>query len=163
MCTGRTCIRSVDVVKADDSVWVAAERMHQRCVGALVVINADGEPIGIVTDRDLLERVLTKRLSPDKTLVRQVMTMDPQAIYEGAPMEAALSMMRDGGFRRLPVVNTDGKLCGLICLDDILLRWARDFRCVSELLKKESPRGIAAAMLPPLDEQSIPREPARAF
>jgi CBS domain-containing protein len=163
MCTGRSCVRNVDVVKADESVWVAAERMHQRCVGALVVVNENREPVGIVTDRDLLERVLTKRLNPDKTLVRQVMTMDPQTIYEGAPMDAALSLMRDGGFRRLPVVDYDGKLCGLICLDDILLRWARDFRCVSELLKKESPRGVAETLLPPPAEQDMPREPARAF
>src|SRR6187200_397858 len=101
MCTGRSCGRIVDVVKTDESVWSAAERMHERGVRALVVVNADREPVGIVTDRDLLERVLTKRLNPDKTLVRQIMTMDPQTIYEGAPLDAALLLMREGGFRRL--------------------------------------------------------------
>jgi len=163
MCTGRSCGRIVDVVKTDESVWSAAERMHERGVRALVVVNADREPVGIVTDRDLLERVLTKRLNPDKTLVRQIMTMDPQTIYEGAPLDAALLLMREGGFRRLPVVDHDGKLCGLICLDDILLRWARDIRSVSEILKQESPRKVTDARLPALAEYSTPREPARVF
>jgi len=143
MCTGRSFVRNVDVALANENAWLAAERMHQRSVGALVVLNSEREPIGIVTDRDLVERVLAKRLNPDKTLVQQIMTMDPQTIYEGAPIEAALSMMRDGSFRRLPVVDHEGKLCGLICLDDVLITWARNFATVAAVLKSETPHAIA--------------------
>jgi CBS domain-containing protein len=142
MSAGRIGIRDVDVVEHDQSAWLAAERMHQRCVGALVVLNEKREPIGIVTDRDLLERVVVKRLDPDKTLVRQVMTTNPRTIYDGAPMETALQLMRDGRFRRLPVVDHEGKLCGLICLDDVMMRWAHDVTIVGELLKSETPRGV---------------------
>jgi CBS domain-containing protein len=163
MCIGRTCVRNVAVATAEESVWAAAERMHRRGSRELVVVNADREPIGILTDRDLLERVLTKRLNADTTLVRQVMTMDPQTIYQGAPLDAALSLMCGGGIRRLPVVDQDGKLCGLICLDDILLRWARDFRNVSELLKTEAPRAAAEVHLPMMSQHAMPLEPARVY
>jgi signal-transduction protein with cAMP-binding, CBS, and nucleotidyltransferase domain len=52
--------RAVCAAQPDESVWQAAERMHQRVVGTLVVIDADKMPIGIITDRDLVERVLAK-------------------------------------------------------------------------------------------------------
>jgi CBS domain-containing protein len=163
MCIGRTCVRNVAVATAEESVWVAAQRMHRRAARELVIVNTQREPIGILTDRDLLERVLTKRLNADTTLVRQVMSVDPQTIYEGAPLDAALSLMCGGGVRRLPVVDQDGKLCGLICLDDILLRWALDFRNVSRLLKTEAPRPVVEAPVPAISEHVMPREPARVY
>ncbi len=58
MCVSNICVKSVDLAKAAEPVWLAAERMHQRAVGSLVVVNEKNQPVGIVTDRDLVERVL---------------------------------------------------------------------------------------------------------
>jgi CBS domain-containing protein len=143
MTAGRVCVRTVDLAHADESVWQAAERMHQRGVGALVVLNDSREPVGILTDRDLVERVIAKRLDPDETPVDRVMTAHPMTIYEGAEVEKALTLMRDGHFRRLPVVDHEGKLTGLICLDDLLMTWARQFALVGEALATETPRALA--------------------
>lgn len=142
MTVGRICVRAVDVAQEDENVWIAAERMHQRGVGALVVVNDLQEPVGIVTDRDLVERVVVRRLDPDETQVGQVMTPRPRTIYDGASIESALSVMRDGGFRRLPVVDHEGKLAGLLCVDDLLMRWSRDFTMIGQILKSETPCGV---------------------
>ena len=143
MSVGQICIRNVDLARTDECVWTAAERMHQRGVGALVVLNEVREPIGILTDRDLVERVLAKRLDPDETHVGRIMTPRPMTIYEGGSVEAALTIMRDGHFRRLPVVDHEGKLTGLLCLDDVLMRWTREFSLVGALLQTETPRCVA--------------------
>jgi CBS domain-containing protein len=143
MTVGHICVRNVDLALATETVWQAAERMHQRGVGALVVVNEDKEPVGIITDRDLVQRVMVKRLDADETTVRKVMTPHPMTIYEGGAAETALTIMRDGHFRRLPVVNHEGKLTGLLCLDDIVMRWAREFVLVGAMLQTETPRAVA--------------------
>lgn len=142
MSTGRICIRDVDIAEVDESVCCIAQRMHQRGVGTLVVLNQRQEPIGIVTDRDLVERVLAKGLGSHETLVGQIMTSHPQTIMEEAPIESALSLMRSGRFRRLPVVDRDGKLVGLLSLDDVLMLLAEEFTTIGHLLERETPRGL---------------------
>jgi CBS domain-containing protein len=141
------CIRSVDNAQPDESVWAAAERMHQRGVGALVVVNRDEEPIGIVTDRDLMERVLVNRLDVDETTVQSVMTPKPRVVYEDATVDTALSLMRAGRCRRLPVVDHEGKLTGLVCLDDLVMKTARDMNAMGEIVKSETPCSIAEPLV----------------
>ncbi len=75
MSVRRICVREVDSAQPNESVAVAAQRMHQRAVGTLVVVNGASQVVGIVTDRDLVSRVLAKGLSPSETSVQDVMTM----------------------------------------------------------------------------------------
>jgi CBS domain-containing protein len=140
---GRVCVREVDLADEKETVWQAAERMHQRAVGSLVIVNDSQKPIGILTDRDLVERVLARGNDPNSTLVRDVMTADPKTVSEDASIGSALSLMRSG-FRRLPVVDTDDKLVGLLSLDDVLMLLAEEFAMVGQVLERETPRGVAA-------------------
>jgi CBS domain-containing protein len=142
MAVGNICIRNVDTVRPDVLVAVGAERMHQRAVGALVVVNDADQPIGIVTDRDLVSRVLAKGRNPTETTIRDVMTIAPKTIRESAPIETALLAMRTGRFRRLPVIDEDDMLVGLITLDDILMLLAEEFSQVGRLLKRETPQAV---------------------
>jgi CBS domain-containing protein len=142
MSIGRICVREVDTARPDESVAVIAERMHQRSVGALVVTNDTDHVVGIVTDRDLVSRVLAKGLSPTETPVRDVMTVSPKTISEWTQIESALLIMRSGRFRRIPVVDHDSKLVGLITLDDILMLLAEEFSQIGRLLKRETPRAV---------------------
>jgi CBS domain-containing protein len=142
MAIGSICVRNVDTAQADESVVLAAERMHQRAVGALVVVNDSGQVIGIVTDRDLVARVLAKGRNPTETTIRDVMTLSPKTVTEWTPIETALLTMRTGRFRRLPVVEPGHKLVGLICLDDILMLLAEEFSQIGRLLKRETPRAL---------------------
>ena len=142
MSVGRICVREVDTASPDDSVTVAAERMHQRAVGMLVVVTNDDRIVGVVTDRDLVSRVLAKGCSPMETRVRDVMTVSPTTISEWTQIEPALIIMRKGKFRRLPVVDHDNKLVGLITLDDILMLLSEEFSQIGRLLMRETPRAV---------------------
>jgi CBS domain-containing protein len=143
MSVGRICQREVDLADLNESVQAAAERMHQRTVGLLVILNDAKHPIGIVTDRDLAIRVVAGGKDPYTTLVGHVMTPEPKTVSEETPIESALSLMRSGGFRRLPVVDQNGKLVGLVTLDDILMLLAEEFTDVGRLLARETPRAAA--------------------
>jgi CBS domain-containing protein len=145
MSVGRICTREVDIATATESVWQAAERMHQRSVGALVVLNDRKEPIGILTDRDLVVRVMTQSLDPHTTQIAEVMTRSPETIVEDAAIETALTRMRRGAFRRLPVVDTRGRFVGLVALDDVLMLLAEELAEVGRLLRRETPRAAADA------------------
>jgi len=113
--------------------------MHEYQVGTLVIVDSDKRPVGIVTDRDLVIRVLGPGMDPHQTRVDQVMTRDPQTVTEKTPIEQALSLMRSGAFRRLPVVGHDGTLVGLVSLDDILGLLAEEFSGIGALLEDEAP------------------------
>jgi CBS domain-containing protein len=142
MSIGRICVREVDTARPDESVAVVAERMHQRAVGMLVVVNTGNRIVGIVTDRDLVSRVLAKGRCPTETPICEVMTASPTTISEWAQIEPALKIMREGKFRRIPVVDQDSKLVGLITLDDILMLLCEEFSQIGQLLKRETPRAV---------------------
>ena len=143
MSVGRICVREVDIVEPSESVQAAAQRMHSRKVGTLVVQDEDRKPIGIVTDRDLTVRVLAKARDPFQTTVGDVMTKCPRTVREDAPLEEALMVMRSGPFRRVPVVSAEGELVGLLSLDDILDLLTEEFGQIRGLLEQESPGSLA--------------------
>jgi len=133
----------VDTAGVEESVRCIAERMHQRSVGALVVLNTAKTVVGIVTDRDLVVRALAAGKDADTTTVTEVMTPAPVAAREETPIESALSWMREGEYRRLPVVDDRGSLIGMVTLDDILRLLAEEFSDIGCLLDRETPRAAA--------------------
>ncbi|MFO0791650.1 MAG: CBS domain-containing protein [Pirellulales bacterium] len=142
MSVGRICVREVDTATPDESVAVIAQRMHQRAVGTLIIVNQACRVTGIVSDRDLVSRVIAKGLDPGGTAVHEVMTIAPKTILEDASIESALLIMRTGKFRRLPIVDRGNRLIGLITLDDILMHLSDDFAQIGRLLKRETPRAV---------------------
>jgi len=111
-------------------------------VGTLVVVNNLSQVLGIVTDRDLVSRVLAKGLNPLDTAVRDAMTIAPKTVGEDTPIENAILTMRTGRFRRLPVVGQGNRLIGLLTLDDVLMLLAEEFTQIGRLLKRETPRAV---------------------
>lgn len=138
MDVGEICTREVDIAHEDETVETVANRMLQRWVGSLVVLNPVNEPIGLITDRDIVTRVVATRRSPATTTLDEVMTTPVQTVFENEPVIGALSTMRTGGFRRLPVVNRDRKVTGLVTLDDILLHVIREGTLVGGLLERQA-------------------------
>lgn len=143
MTAGRICTREVDLVDQNESVQVAAERMNSRNVGTLIVLDEESHPIGMLTDRDLALRVVGKGRDAIETTVWDIMTRFPYNISEDTSIEAALTKMRSGGFRRLPVVDREGKLLGVLTLDDILELLCEEFTEIGKLIQKESPASLA--------------------
>ncbi len=143
MSVGRVCTREVDLADAGESVQVAASRMNTRNVGTLLVIDESKCPIGIMTDRDLAMRVVGKGLDPNSTTVESVMSAAPESVTEETPIESAIAAMRAGPHRRLPVVDENGRLVGLISLDDILDLLSEEFEEIGKLIRKEGPTALA--------------------
>jgi CBS domain-containing protein len=142
MSVGRICVREVDTAGPDETVAAVAERMHQRAVGTLVVVNNAYQVLGIITDRDLVSRVLAKGRNPLETTVRDVMTIAPKTVWEDTTIQSALLTMRTGRFRRLPVVGRANRLLGLLTLDDVLMLMAEEFTQIGRLLKRETPQAV---------------------
>ncbi|ADY73648.1 putative signal transduction protein with CBS domains [Desulfurobacterium thermolithotrophum DSM 11699] len=110
--------RKVVTIEPEDSVMLAAQRMKDKMVGSLVILDGD-KPAGIITDRDIAIRVVGTGKTP-KTLVKEVMTKDPITIREDASFFELTKAFRDAAVRRLIVVDKNGKLIGLISIDDVL-------------------------------------------
>ena len=143
MSVGRICTRTVDTADCDESAQVAASRMNSRNVGTLVILDEEKHAIGILTDRDLAVRVVSKGLDPVSTRVGSLMTGSPETVTEDTAIEAALAMMRRGPHRRVLVVNEQQELIGLLSLDDILELLSEEFADIGKRVKGESPTALA--------------------
>jgi CBS domain-containing protein len=144
MSVGSICTRSVDLADAEETIQAAAQRLHDRKVGTLDILDRANRPVGILTDRDLVIRAVAQGKDPRQTHVAEVMTRSPITISEAAPIEQALALMRSGCFRRIPVTASDESLVGLVSLDDILSLLAEEFTQVGALVEKEMPSGTEA-------------------
>jgi len=142
------CQKDLDLIGPDESVATAADRMRQRTVGSLIVVDGLKHPLGIVTDRDLVIRALADARDADSTPVSEVMTPDIVVATSDTSINSALRLMRDGPFRRLPIVNLDGVLIGLVTIDDMLIRIGHEFGEIGSLIELETP--AAAAWFRPL-------------
>lgn len=103
---------------AEATVAEAARYMAENQVGAVLVV--EGERLeGIFTERDALYRVLAEGRDPARTTLDEVMTRELVTLTPDEPAADALRLMRDIGFRHLPVVE-DGRACGMISLRDFI-------------------------------------------
>lgn len=107
------------VMKPEDTVEEAIKKMADENIGSVVIVDKDLKPIGIFTERDLLRRVCAQGLDPKNVKLKDVMTRDPIAIKESEPARRALETMLHFGFRHLPVVDSEGRLVGIISIKDV--------------------------------------------
>lgn len=116
----------VEVVRSDTLVDRAIAKMIAAGVGSLVVVDA-GELRGIVTERDMLVRVLAEHRDPAETRIRDVMTRDLIVAHPNDSLTHVTGLMTDCRFRHLPVVD-DGELVGLISAGDVTAWQVREQR-----------------------------------
>ncbi len=107
-------------VSPDATVLEAVERMVEFGVGAVVVVDKDNEIEGIVTERDILQRVAKNCLPCDTTKVSEVMTSSVQVAKAGTNPSEALSMMDSGHFRHLPIVDDEHHVQGILSVRHLL-------------------------------------------
>jgi CBS domain-containing protein len=98
---------------------VASEAMVAEETGAIVVLD-EGKLVGIISERDIVGRVVAKGLDPQEVSVSEVMTRDPRTVTEDMTVRGALEMMARGRFRHLPVVNTSGQVIGMLSIRDLV-------------------------------------------
>jgi CBS domain-containing protein len=116
--------RRVYSVDASRTVLEAARYMMEHNVGAVPVLR-NGELTGILSERDIMNRVVAVGRTPGTTSVSEVMTANPRAVDAEESIEECLFIMREFGFRHLPIV--DGReLKGLVSLRDVLMHQAAE-------------------------------------
>ena len=134
MSVGKICVRTVVTARPDETIDTAAKRMAQYSVGMLVVVE-ERRPVGIITDRDLVVRVLAQEGSPKTLTVGTVMTGNPVCVQEETPLEEALRLMRGHQIRRLVVVSPTQELVGLFALDDMLELLGEEQQAIAALIR----------------------------
>lgn len=106
-------------IAADHTITEAADAMDRLAVGALVVVESDGRPVGIVTDRDLVLRALARRVSPDAR-IDSVMSTELVVLSPDADLRDALRVFEGKAIRRLPLVAGD-EVVGMLTMDDLVV------------------------------------------
>ena len=136
--------RGVHVMAPDDSLDLAARLMDDLNVGAMPVRQAD-MLLGIVTDRDIVVRGIARNRPVDRTPVSDVMSEHVRFCFDDQPVNEVLPEMRQAQIRRLPVLDRQRRLVGMLSLAD--------------LATKASPQA-AAAVLAAVSEPAEPDRPA---
>jgi len=128
--------RGVRTMSPSDTMQLADKAMEELNVGVVPV--CDGERlVGMVTDRDIAVRGVAHDCSATSTRLNEVMTKDPLWCFDDEPPEQAMEKMRDAQVRRLPVVDHDRHLIGILSMGDIATTAgttdvAETLACISE-------------------------------
>jgi len=131
-------VSDVVTVEAGATVRQAVDLMNKHEIGCLIVVDGEEKPVGILTERDLLTRVLAKRKDPVRIKVSQVMS---KPLITGTPhmdLETAVILMFKKKIKKLPVVE-DGRLVGLVTLTDMVRVQPQIIKILKKLAKTEPP------------------------
>ena len=140
MTIGTICNREVITVQREATVLNASVLMRQHHVGDVVVIeNRKNKtvPIGIVTDRDIVVELVATELDCKVITVGDIIITKLIVVKDSANVFEAIQLMANKGVRRLPVVDEDGGLVGIITLDDVLLLLSKELAALNKLVTRE--------------------------
>lgn len=133
-------IARTDVVTAapDDDLRAVGRRMVEEDVGSVVVVEGD-DPAGIVTDRQIAVAA-TEEGDVSELAAADVMTEDPITIMGDEGIDELAERLQRGAIRRMPVIDEDGALAGIVTLDDLLVLLSREFDLAADVIEEQSPQ-----------------------
>lgn len=140
---GEFCNRSVVFATRKMSIAEAAQLMREYHVGDLVVVDVlDGKrmPVGIVTDRDIVVEIVAKSLDYNTFTVGDIMSPQLISVQKNEGVFETIRLMRDQGIRRIPVVNQEGGLEGIMAADDMLDLLAEEMTELAKVAPREQAR-----------------------
>ncbi|BBA33763.1 CBS domain protein [Methylocaldum marinum] len=143
MSVGQFCNRDTVILRKADAIVEAAKLMREFHVGSAVVVEDSAEgakPVGIVTDRDLVVEILAAELDPGSVTVGDIMSYELLTAREDDGLWETLQRMRLKGVRRIPVVNPQGVLAGILTSDDLLEILAGELTELVKIIGKEQER-----------------------
>jgi signal-transduction protein with cAMP-binding, CBS, and nucleotidyltransferase domain len=129
--------RNVVTVSPTAALSEAAYLMMNEDIGALVVVDGDARPVGIVTDRDLVVSAMAEGINPDEITVEEIMTKDPVTVDEETDLFEMLSVLSENSIRRLPVTRGI-KLVGIVSVDDLIVVVATELVNLAMALSSKS-------------------------
>ena len=148
------CKREVVFVNREVTVHAACKLMRHYHVGSLVVVDEVADeggdaiakvsgddrprvPVGIVTDRDIVVEVYALELDPKVMTAGDIMSPDLVTVPESLAVADTIEVMRAGGVRRLPVVNEDNRLVGIVTIDDLLAVLAAQLSGIAHVVSRD--------------------------
>ena len=137
---GQLCNRAVVTVGAGATIAEAATLMREHHVGALVVaedVAGGPAPVGMLTDRDIVVEVVAAGLSPQTIKVGEIVQRAVFSVAEDEGSEDTIRLMAIKGVRRMPVVDSGGRLVGIVTLDDILRHLIGSLTALGDLAERE--------------------------
>jgi CBS domain-containing protein len=139
MAIGEICSREVVFAHRGESVATGAQLMRQHHVGSLVIVDEKDKrrPVGIVTDRDIVLAVVAPTVDPETILLGDVMSSELVCVREDAGVAECIDLMRLKGVRRLPVVDANGALVGLLAADDLIALLAEEMSGLAAMFSRE--------------------------
>ncbi|MGB5368471.1 MAG: CBS domain-containing protein [Polyangiales bacterium] len=144
MTAGELCNRTVYIIRANESVFEAARLMKGHHVGCLVVVEERGTervPIALITDRDLVVKGMAETPSELETMqVGQVMSEGLTTARDTEEVYDVRKKMRERGVRRIPVVDAEDRLQGIIAFDDMVEWMAQELTDLAQLVSREQQR-----------------------
>ena len=143
MTIGKVCNREVVFIHAQASIPEAARLMREYHVGDLVVIKektGKRVPVGIVTDRDIVLEVIAEGVGMDDVSVGDIMSDNLVTARESDGLLETIKVMRAKGIRRLPVVNDDNELVGILSVDDLIDLFSEQIVDLARLIAREQGR-----------------------
>jgi CBS domain-containing protein len=117
--------RDVEVIHPDDSLQAAAQKMRDRDIGFLPVCDGD-RLIGVVSDRDMIVRVIAEGKDPTAMMGRSLVTTPVIYCFEDQDVDEAARIMQENQIRRLVILNRDKRLVGVVSLGDLAMNRPAD-------------------------------------
>ena len=145
MFVGEICNRQVVICQPEDSIQQAVELMCNNHVGDVIVVEHKLNmhfPVGILTDRDIVVEVMAEGVDAKSIAVKDVMSSELISVREDDHIIETIEKMRDKGIRRVPVVNRDGGLEGIMAVDDTIELVAELLSDLVKLFKHEFKREV---------------------
>lgn len=140
MTVGKICNRDVVFIHRDASVSEAARLMREYHVGDIVVVSektGKRVPVGIVTDRDIVLEVIAEGVNINDVSVGDIMSGELVTARESDGVLETIKTMRARGVRRLPVINDDNELAGILTVDDLIDLFSEQIVDLARLFARE--------------------------
>ncbi len=147
MRVGEFCNREVVVIDEESSITEAARIMREYHVGDVVSVKTHyGKqvPTGILTDRDIALEIVAKGTNPESVSVGDAMSYELVKVQEFDDLLLVIEVMRDKGIRRVPVIDVDEALVGIMTVDDILDVLSEIFVDIVHLVDTQRRREVKA-------------------
>jgi CBS domain-containing protein len=141
MSVGSICRRPACTATRDQTVLEVARQMGRDRVGSLVVTE-EGRPVGVVTDRDVALQILTAERDPAATTVMEIAATPVVSLREELPVSQASDRMRTHGLRRVPVIDAEEKVVGMVSADDLLRLISEELTALADVAAEQVPAGV---------------------
>jgi predicted transcriptional regulator len=137
MSIGEACRCKVVAVFSDTAISQSAKLMKENNIGNIVVVDGDNKPVGIITDRDIVIKVIADEASVDDLCAGDIMSGDLLVLKDYQSIQEALAMMCAKKVRRAPIVDSYGTLVGIATTDDLIMLLADEMGDLADLIGKQ--------------------------